>query len=152
MGNGGGRDIWLLTSNPGSLISNNIRGTLEKGCWIDKRSAHIDQDRGGEMQMQHSTAHWIKLGDTKTIHLSENPSVTLLSNSQTFTKIVKYIHVCFSFLSLITKASNGVGVGLSLQQGARLLRLAFLVVTQPETLNSNRIWGDLPASHNRSAV
>ncbi len=29
LGNGGGRDIWTLTSNPGSLVSHNTAATLE---------------------------------------------------------------------------------------------------------------------------
>lgn len=52
----------------------------------------------------------------------------------------------------LTKATNGVGIGLSLQLDAGLLWLAFLVITQPVTLDSHRLYGGLPACHNRSAV
>lgn len=55
-------------------------------------------------------------------------------------------------MSLLTKATNGVDVSLSLQQDARLLRLAFLVVTQPETQNRRKIWGGVPTCSNRGAV
>lgn len=55
-------------------------------------------------------------------------------------------------MSLLTKAPNGVGVSLSLQEDARLLRLTFLVVTQPETQNRHRIWGGVPTCSNGGAV
>lgn len=39
----------------------------------------------------------------------------------------------------LTKATDGVGISLSLQLDAGLLWLAFLVVTQPVTLDSHRL-------------
>lgn len=52
----------------------------------------------------------------------------------------------------LTKATDGVGVGLSLQLDGGLLWLALLMVTQLVTLNSHRSWGGLPACHNGGAV
>ena len=52
----------------------------------------------------------------------------------------------------LTKATDGVGVGLSLQLDSGLLWLSFLMVTQPVTLDSLRFWGGLPAGHNGGAV
>ena len=52
----------------------------------------------------------------------------------------------------LTKATNSVGIGLSLQQDVGLLWLTFLMVTQPETLSSHRTRGGLPACHNGGAV
>lgn len=62
---------------------------------------------------------------------------------------MEYMNVCFSSPPLasgghnnksasLTKATDGVGIGLSLQLDAGLLWLAFLMVTQPVTLYSHR--------------
>lgn len=52
----------------------------------------------------------------------------------------------------LTKATDGVGIDLSLQLDVGLLWLALLMVTQPVTLGSHRFWGSLPACHNGGAV
>lgn len=52
----------------------------------------------------------------------------------------------------LTKATDGVGMGLCLQLDDGLLWLAFLVVTQPVTLDSHRSWGGLPVCRNGGAV
>jgi len=52
----------------------------------------------------------------------------------------------------LTKATDGVGIGLSLQLDDRLLRVAFLMVTQLVTLDNHRLLGGLPACHNGGAV
>lgn len=37
----GGEDIWLLTSNPQSLISHNTKARLEKGYGLDRSGQSI---------------------------------------------------------------------------------------------------------------
>ncbi len=53
---------------------------------------------------------------------------------------------------MLTKATDGVGIGVSLQLDGGLLWLSFLMVTQPVTLDSHRFWGALPTYHNGGAV
>lgn len=55
-------------------------------------------------------------------------------------------------LASLTKATDGVGIGLSLQLYGGLLWMTLLMVTQPITLDSHRIWGGLPACRNGGAV
>lgn len=52
----------------------------------------------------------------------------------------------------LTKATDGVGVVLSLKLDGGLLWVALLMVTQPVALDSHRIWGELPACHDGGAV
>lgn len=52
----------------------------------------------------------------------------------------------------LTKATDGVGVVLSLKLNGGLLRVTLLVVTQLVTLDSHRVCRELPASHDGGAV
>lgn len=52
----------------------------------------------------------------------------------------------------LTKATDGVGVVLSLKLNGGLLRVTFLVVTQLVTLDSHRLCRDLPPCNDGGAV
>lgn len=52
----------------------------------------------------------------------------------------------------LTKATDGVGVVLSLKLNGGLLRVTLLVVAQPVTLDRHRLCRELPAGHNGGAV
>lgn len=73
MGNGGGRDIWTLTSNLGvwshTMPQPDWRGPVVR----QEGSAHIDQDRGWKCKCTIQLPTEL-IGNT---HLSMNPSVTL---------------------------------------------------------------------------
>lgn len=149
MGIGGGRDIWWLTSNPSSPISHNTKARLGEDHRLDKKgqSILIRTEGWNANAASNCPLNQIKMC-TKKPHPSKWERIGhSLSNWQRSTKSSHIQHI-----SVLTKATNGVAVSKSLQQDARLLWLAFLVVTQPETQNSNRIWGGLPTRPDGGAV
>lgn len=89
MGNGGGRDIWTLTSNLGSLISYNTTARLKRTAGLARGVSPYWSGQKVKMQIQDPTAHWIKLGKTIWVRshrsLSVDASITGLNDSSALT-------------------------------------------------------------------
>lgn len=150
MASSGGRDIWNLTSKPGSLV---LQPDWRVLLVRQEGSAHIDQDRGWKCKCRSRLPIELNLSDAKMAHHSLLSPVQSTGADKGNSLIVNIFFLIYSWvLGTLTKATNRVRIGLSLQLDVGLLWLSFLMVTQTIALNSHRLKGALPACHNGGAV